>query len=204
MTRAAIACAARRWGITGMRSAFAASTRRARRRLAFSRERNGLRDIVQRGGEVVLTTPANVKQATIKPFITRHVAVGALIHAEEYDIYAAFPHGDTVTKLSATATANTLATRTATASMKFTSTRSRDSGRCSGRGCGPTAASHRRNFPFTWHSSSSSTTRESVARRCRPPSSNLSSPPQSSPRIETVFGIPKPRAPFKPSPRNTS
>ena len=83
--------AARRWGITGMRSAFAASTRRACRRLAFSRERNGPRDIVQRGGEVVLTMLANVKQATIKPFITSHVAVGALIHADEYDIYARLP-----------------------------------------------------------------------------------------------------------------
>ena len=44
--------------------------------------------LIQRGGEVVLHMLANVQQATIQPIIQASVAAGALIHTDEYDIYA--------------------------------------------------------------------------------------------------------------------
>jgi transposase len=44
--------------------------------------------IIQRGGEVVLRMLANVRQTTIKPVITGAVAVGTLVHTDEYDAYA--------------------------------------------------------------------------------------------------------------------
>jgi transposase len=44
--------------------------------------------LIQRGGQVVLRMLPNVQQETIKPRITATVAEGAMIHTEEYDIYA--------------------------------------------------------------------------------------------------------------------
>jgi len=40
---------------------------------------------------VVLRMPANVRQRTIKPVITAAVAPGALVHTDEYSIYARLP-----------------------------------------------------------------------------------------------------------------
>ena len=47
--------------------------------------------LIQRGGEVVLHTLANVQQRTIKPVITAAVAPGTLVHTDEYSIYARLP-----------------------------------------------------------------------------------------------------------------
>jgi len=47
--------------------------------------------LIQRGGQVVLRVLANVQQATIKPVITAAVALGTLIHTDEYSIYARLP-----------------------------------------------------------------------------------------------------------------
>ncbi len=47
--------------------------------------------MIQRGGQVVLKMLANVQQTTIKPIIEVGVAKGALIHTDEYDIYARLP-----------------------------------------------------------------------------------------------------------------
>jgi transposase-like protein len=47
--------------------------------------------LIQRGGEIVLQMLPNVRQVTIKPIITDAVAPGALIHTDEYDIYARLP-----------------------------------------------------------------------------------------------------------------
>ncbi len=47
--------------------------------------------LIQRGGQVVLRMLANVQQATIKPIITAAVAPGALVHTDEYSIYARLP-----------------------------------------------------------------------------------------------------------------
>ena len=44
--------------------------------------------LIQRGGEVVLRMLANVQQETIRPVIEATVAKGALVHTDEYDIYA--------------------------------------------------------------------------------------------------------------------
>ena len=63
----------------------------ARRRGTLEKEKPPILGIIQRGGEVALKMLANVKGATIKPFITTRVAKGALIHTDEYDIYARLP-----------------------------------------------------------------------------------------------------------------
>ena len=47
--------------------------------------------LIQRGGQVVLHTLANVQQKTIKPVITAAVAPGALVHTDEYSIHARLP-----------------------------------------------------------------------------------------------------------------
>ncbi|HEY4632120.1 MAG TPA: IS1595 family transposase [Blastococcus sp.] len=44
--------------------------------------------LVQRGGEVVLRMLADVQQVTIRPVIEATVAKGALVHTDEYDLYA--------------------------------------------------------------------------------------------------------------------
>src|SRR5829696_1578298 len=47
--------------------------------------------LIQRGGPVVLPMVAHVQQRTIEPVITAVVARGALIHTDEYGIYARLP-----------------------------------------------------------------------------------------------------------------
>src|SRR5215210_2952645 len=47
--------------------------------------------LIQRGGQAVLQMLPNVRQATIKPVIQDAVAPGALVHTDEYDIYARLP-----------------------------------------------------------------------------------------------------------------
>src|SRR3954454_15398133 len=44
--------------------------------------------LIQRGGRVVVRMLANVQQATIRPLIEGSVARGALVHTDEYDMYA--------------------------------------------------------------------------------------------------------------------
>ena len=43
---------------------------------------------LQRGGEVVVRMLANVQQTTIRPLIEASVAKSALVHTDEYDVYA--------------------------------------------------------------------------------------------------------------------
>jgi transposase-like protein len=57
----------------------------------LAKEKPPVLGIIQRGGEVVVKMLPDVKQATIKPIITTRVAKGALIHTDEYDIYARLP-----------------------------------------------------------------------------------------------------------------
>jgi transposase len=47
--------------------------------------------LIQRGGQVVLHMLPNVQQVTIKPIINEKVALGTLIHTDEYDIYTRLP-----------------------------------------------------------------------------------------------------------------
>jgi transposase len=44
--------------------------------------------VIQRGGPVVLSMLANVQQTTIKPIIAATVATRALVHTDEYTVYA--------------------------------------------------------------------------------------------------------------------
>jgi len=47
--------------------------------------------MIQRGGQVVLRMLTNVQQTTIKPVITGAVDEGALVHTDEYNVYARLP-----------------------------------------------------------------------------------------------------------------
>jgi hypothetical protein len=80
---------------------------------------------------------ANVQQATIKPNIEAGVAKGALIHADEYDIYGGLPRMGTRTE--------DRLPRTATAFMKSMSIRWRASGRCCVHGCDLITASPKKS-----------------------------------------------------------
>jgi transposase-like protein len=44
--------------------------------------------LIQRGGEVAVRMLADVRQATIRPVIEATVARGALVHTDEYGVYA--------------------------------------------------------------------------------------------------------------------
>jgi len=44
--------------------------------------------LIQRGGRVVVRMLADVRQATIRPVIEGSVAKGALVHTDEYVVYA--------------------------------------------------------------------------------------------------------------------
>ena len=57
----------------------------------LEKEKPPILGMIQRGGQVVLKMLANVQQTTIKPIIEAGVAKGALIHTDEYDIYARLP-----------------------------------------------------------------------------------------------------------------
>ncbi|WP_448208595.1 IS1595 family transposase [Azospirillum sp. sgz302134] len=59
-----------------------------RGRGTLAKDKPPILGLIQRGGEVVLHMLANVQQATIRPIIQASVAAGALIHTDEYDIYA--------------------------------------------------------------------------------------------------------------------
>lgn len=63
----------------------------ARGRGTLEKEKPPVLGIIQRGGEVAVKMLANVKQVTIEPIIKARVAAGALIHTDEYDIYARLP-----------------------------------------------------------------------------------------------------------------
>ena len=118
---------------------------------------------------------ANVQQTTIQPIIEATVAKGALIHTDEYGIYARLPAWGYRTKRSATGAANTPATRTGMASARCTSTPWRGSGPCCAPGCARTGASRRRSCRSISASSSSCTTHAVAAKPC----SARSSPPWS-------------------------
>src|SRR5215217_2383908 len=71
------------------------SRRGRRRRLkgapgrgTLAKEKPPILGLLQRGGEVVLRMLADVRQATIRPVLEAVVAKGALVHTDEYDIYA--------------------------------------------------------------------------------------------------------------------
>jgi hypothetical protein len=104
--------------------------------------------------------------ATVTAGLTIGVAKGALIHTDEYDIYARVSYGDTDTRPFATDAANMRAIRTATAFMKSMSIRWRAFGRCCVHGCDRIAASPKKSCRSTSRSSSSCTTPENVEKRC--------------------------------------
>jgi transposase-like protein len=54
----------------------------------LAKEKPPILGLLQRGGEVVVRMLANVQQVTIRPVIEASVAQGALVHTDEYDVYA--------------------------------------------------------------------------------------------------------------------
>src|SRR4051794_4058609 len=54
----------------------------------LAKEKPPILGLLQRGGEVMVRMLANVQQTTIRPVIEASVAKGALVHTDEYDVYA--------------------------------------------------------------------------------------------------------------------
>jgi transposase-like protein len=54
----------------------------------LEKERPPVFGMMQRGGQVVISLLANVKQKTIEPFITETIAPGTRVYTDEYSIYA--------------------------------------------------------------------------------------------------------------------
>src|SRR3954454_10077018 len=61
--------------------------RGAPRRATLAKDKPPILGLLQRGGEVVLRTLADVRQVTIRPVIEGSVAKGALVNTDEYDLY---------------------------------------------------------------------------------------------------------------------
>jgi|SRR3954449_13396875 hypothetical protein len=78
--------------------------------------------VIQRGGPVVLHMLANVRQTTIQPIIAATVAKGALVHTDEYGVYARLQAWGYQHKRSAIPGVSMRATRMATGSARCTST----------------------------------------------------------------------------------
>jgi transposase len=57
----------------------------------LEKEKPPVLGLIQRGGQVIIQMLPNVRQATIKPVITKHVTEGSKIYTDEYDIYARLP-----------------------------------------------------------------------------------------------------------------
>jgi transposase-like protein len=57
----------------------------------LKKERPPVFGMIQRGGQVVITILANVKQKAIKPFIKDIIGPGTLVYTDEYSIYARLP-----------------------------------------------------------------------------------------------------------------
>src|SRR4051812_44582585 len=146
-----------------------------RRRLAgapgrgtLEKDKPPILGLIQRGGQLVIRMLANVQQMTIQPVITATVTPDSLIHTDEYDIYARLPAWG-YRRRSAMAAASMPATRTATASARYTSTPWRVSGHCSAPGCVRIAASRKRSCQSTSASLSSCTTRAGAEKPCSVP-----------------------------------
>ncbi len=54
----------------------------------LDKEKPPILGLLQRGGDVVVRMLANVQQTTIRPVIEATIARGALVHTDEYDVYA--------------------------------------------------------------------------------------------------------------------
>lgn len=62
-----------------------------RGRGTLAEEKPPVLGLIQRNGEVFIQMLPNVQQKTIKPVITKTVAVGSIIYTDEYDIYNPLP-----------------------------------------------------------------------------------------------------------------
>jgi transposase-like protein len=54
----------------------------------LAKEKPPIFGMIQRGGQVVITMLANVKQKTIEPLIKETIAPGTVVYTDEYSIYA--------------------------------------------------------------------------------------------------------------------
>ncbi len=59
----------------------------SRGRRTLEKEKSPVLGMIQRGGQVIINMLANVKKITIEPLIKCHVAKGAQVYTDEYDIY---------------------------------------------------------------------------------------------------------------------
>ena len=132
----------------------------------LEKERPPVFGMIQRGGQVVINLLANVKQKTIEPFIKDTIVPGTRVYTDEYSIYArlyswGYDHrsvnhgrgefardedGDGFCEVHV----NTM----------------KGSDPCCGVGSARIGASHKRNCPSTWVSSSLCTMSASEVKHC--------------------------------------
>jgi len=56
--------------------------------------------MMQRDGQSVIDTLANVQQKTVEPCITEPIVPGTRVYTDEYSIYARLSAGDTTIRVS--------------------------------------------------------------------------------------------------------
>src|SRR5829696_6972750 len=137
-----------------------------RRRLAGApgrgtraKDKPSILGLIERGGQVVLRMLANVQQITIEPIIEATVAKGALVHTDEYGIYARLEGWGYQHKTVCHAQGEYARDEDSDGFCeRCTSTPSRVSGPCCAPGSARTAVSRRTSCRSTSGSSSSCTT----------------------------------------------
>ncbi|MFY9832229.1 MAG: transposase [Methylocystis sp.] len=122
----------------------------------LEKEKPPILGMIQRGGQVVLKTLANVQQTKIKPIMDAGVAKGALIHTDEYDIYVWLPSWGYEHKTVCHGRGEYARDEDGDGGF----------GRCCVHGCDHIAASPKKSCRSTSPSSSSCTTPENMEKRC--------------------------------------
>ncbi len=54
----------------------------------LAKEKPPIFEMIQRGGQVAIRMPADVRRATIAPLIKRTIAPGSTVYTDEYEIYS--------------------------------------------------------------------------------------------------------------------
>jgi hypothetical protein len=132
----------------------------------LEKEKPPILGMIQRGGQVVLKMLANVQQTTIKPIIEAGVANGALIHTEEYDIYARLPAWGYEHKTVCDGLGEYARDRGGDGFHEIHVNTMEGFGRCCVHGCDHIAASLKKSCRSISPSSSSRTMPENVEKRC--------------------------------------
>ena len=115
---------------------------------------------------MVVRMLANVQQTTIRPVIEATVARGALVHTDEYDVYARLETWGYGHKTVCHTRGEYARDEDGDGFCEVHVNTAEGSGRCCAPGCGRTAASRRKSCRSTSASSRSCTTSAAAAKPC--------------------------------------